>query len=181
MRIPFSEPTSRRRFLKVPLLIGLLAPARAAGGPVIGPAASKRDPLASLPAFLDTLLPPEDGSPSATALGIHRRLPGAFPGRSRRRLLMRGCTWLDDTARRRGGAGFADLGEVERNAIVAATENAPRNSLPRVFFEEVRRELFRLYYADARSWAAFGYGGPPQPAGFPDHEHPPSPIGEMSR
>lgn len=175
MRSPFFPSTSRRRFLGFSLLTGFLAPARGVGAAVIGRPPARREPLASLPAFVDTLLPATDDSPSATALGVHTRLPGALRTERRKRLLARGCIWLDREAMRRHGMVFANLHQDARDAIVAAAEGARRRTLARVFFEVIRSESFALYYADARSWPALGYDGPPQPAGFPDHASPPSP------
>jgi hypothetical protein len=47
------------------------------------------------------------------------------------------------------------------------------DSLARRAFRRTRHEAFVHYYADARSWPAIGYGGPPQPDGFPDYAQPP--------
>jgi hypothetical protein len=166
--------TSRRRFLAATLLGGLLTEARGALGAVIAPRRQPAlDPLRSLPAFLDTLLPADGESPAATALAVDRKVLAALAGRPYRRLLVQGCLWLDREARRRGGTDFAGLGQDARDVIVAFADSRRAGSPPRAFFETVRRAAFTAYYADARSWPDIGYDGPPQPAGFPDHASPP--------
>ena len=166
---------SRRRFLAMSLAAGLLLKARSVFGATMAPSRVRRDPLKSLPAFLDTLLP-ADESPSASELGVHRHIIAAARSSRSRHLLRAGCAWLDREARQRGAADFASIDQSARDAIVARAAAAPRRSLPRIFFDAVRANAFKLYYADARSWVGLGYEGPPQPAGFPDHAAPPRPI-----
>jgi hypothetical protein len=171
-------PNSPRRRL---FLIGSVA------GAVLGLARALRaavltriDPdttaLAALPAYVDTLLPPYLG-PSATEIGVDRRLIEAARGRPKYlRLLRLGCGWLDEEARRRGAAAFAALNEDVRVAILEQAEAAAASALPRVFFEQTRADVFTEYYADPASWPAVGYDGPPQPRGFLDHARPPAPF-----
>ena len=103
-------------------------------------------PLQSLPAFLDTLLP-EDQSPSATQMGVDCRLLALTTGRRERRLLLKGCLWLDRRAMDRYGRTFMALDDSGREAIVAEAATAGPGSLPRAFFTVFRAEAFHLYYA----------------------------------
>lgn len=169
------HPTTRRQVLGLTLFAGLFMGAR----DVIAAAISGRptlSPLQSLPAFLDTLLP-EDSTPSATQLGVDRRLTAMTMARRKRRLLIRGCLWLDAQAKERYGQKFHHLGEAGREAIVASAATAPKGSLPHLFFNVFRVDAFNLYYSDAKSWPAFSYEGPPQPSGFPDHSAAPGERG----
>ena len=78
------------------------------------------------------------------------------------------------TARRAlGGVNFVGLGKDQREALVSRAAQAERKTLPREFFEHVRRRAFRNYYGQPTTWLSLGYGGPPQPNGFPDHDKPP--------
>lgn len=106
-------------------------------------------PLQSLPAFLDTLLP-EDNSPSATQLGVDLRLVAMTRGRRKRRLLLKGCLWLDLQAGQRYGRKFHELDAAGREAIVASAATAAQDALQRTFFMVFRADAFGLYYLDSR-------------------------------
>ena len=163
---------SRRRFLGLSLILGLLAHARGRLAAVAKPALDD-DPLKALAPYLDTLLP-ADESPAASALGVDRRLIDKAAGDAGyRRLLVDGCGWLDRAARRLGAADFAALPERRREALVALIADAAPGSAHRIFFETTRWDALFHYYARPESWAGLGYDGPPQPAGFPDHDRPP--------
>ena len=93
-----------------------------------------------------------------------------------RRLLDLGCAWLDQQAGFFGEKAFGALGENQRARLVLfASEQAP-GSVPRVFFETTQAHAFRLFWARPEAWAAIGYGGPPQPAGFTDYAEPPDDV-----
>ena len=167
---------SRRRILGLALAAGLLTRARG----LLAAAAGRRTDdshLRALAPYLDTLLPADRWSPSATGLAIDDRFKekaARDPGY--RRLLVHGCRMLDRVARRLGGSDFAALPESKREALVAFLEVTPPESAPRRFFETTRRDAFLHYYTRPESWAGLGYDGPPQPAGFPDHEAPPKAL-----
>lgn len=133
--------------------------------------------LITLGAFLDTLLPGDDLSPAASALGIPRALLGDARTGSYARLLGIGCAWLDAQGRKRYGAPFAALTEAQRVTVVVAAEAAPAGRPEQVFLTAVLADCHRRYYSDPRSWPALGYAGPPQPMGFPDHDQPPGASG----
>ena len=129
--------------------------------------------LNALPAFLDTLIP-EDISPSASQLNVDRDLIGlSGQNPDLDRLLVLGCAWLNEQAKKRGQQVFENLDETLRIAIVQLAEQSAERSLPRVFFNAVQHYAFGIYYAHPEAWASMGYNGPPQPVGFPDFAEPP--------
>uniref|UniRef100_A4WZS4 Gluconate 2-dehydrogenase subunit 3 family protein n=1 Tax=Cereibacter sphaeroides (strain ATCC 17025 / ATH 2.4.3) TaxID=349102 RepID=A4WZS4_CERS5 len=120
---------------------------------------------------LDTLVP-ADETPSASALGIHRRLIDLAGGiENYPRLLAEGLDWLDQTA----GHGFGSLPPEGRDRVIEAAFAAAAGTLPQVFATRVRADTMTLYYRDPRSWPGTGLTEPIQPAGYPDHALPPSP------
>lgn len=143
------SPTTRRALPGGVLFVGFFLGAR----DVFAAALYGRPtltPLQSLPAFLDTLLP-EDNSPSAAQLGVDRSLTAMTREWRQRRLLLKGCLWLDQQARERYGHKFQELDEAGREAIVASAATARPGSEQRSFFNVFRTDAFRLYHSDARS------------------------------
>ncbi len=163
---------NRRRWLQVvSVLLAWLRGNAMAAVMVERPALGVPDLPAFAP-FLDTLIP-ADATPSATQLDIDKRLlavPRAAAGAT---LLAEGCAWLDAQARALGKSGFAALTEAQRETIVARAAAAAPGSLPNIFFNRMRSDAMRVYYATPEPWAALGYDGPPQPRGFPDHARAP--------
>ncbi len=128
----------------------------------------------ALTAFLHALIPDDDLGPGAVALGIDARLAAkAAADRGYRLLLDLGCRSLDALARELGAPDFADLSDDGRDRVLALAAEASPGSAPRVFFDTIRQDALSHYYAEPAAWAAIGYAGPPQPAGFPDHASPP--------
>lgn len=173
MRAMFRKIQTRRKFLQLAAFMGLFAASSGALAGVLKRAPVPPRTYKSLPAFLDTLIP-ADESPSASQLGIDRLITRQIAGTRHERILALGCGWLDHQARRRGASDFTNLGQTDRDAIVETASMLARGSQPRRFFEFVRAATFKHYYTDARSWESLGYGGPPQPSGFPDYALPPS-------
>ena len=129
--------------------------------------------LRSLGAFLDTLLP-ADITPGASQLEVDKSIITQARANMRlQRLLTLGCAWLDTQAKERGAEDFAALAQPNRDAIVSAAETSPAQSLPRVFFEQIRGMAFYHYYARPETWPGMAYAGPPQPRGFLDFTQPP--------
>lgn len=151
---------SRRRALLVSLgaaLVPLAAmlPAMAdAGGP---------DP-ATLDAFLDVLLPADDLSPAASALGIGAEITDfATESPLFERLLAAGCQWLDALDARR----FAELPDETQTAVVTFMSTSDFNEVPRRFYHLTRLLAVEFYYARAEAIAGFPLAVAPQPAGYP--------------
>jgi hypothetical protein len=162
--------SSRRHFLRLTLGLTALTPLRL---PAQATAEPRPRGVEALGLFLDTLLPADD-TPSATALGVDSLLLEQARGDAElEHLIALGCERLDEAARRRGKPGFARLDARAREDVVAEAEKAPIGSVPSAFFHILRHHAFGHYYADARTWIALGYAGPPQPRGFPDFAQPP--------
>lgn len=157
---------SRRRLLWSLAALGL------ALRPAVARDLSAPGLAATLHAFADTLVPPDENSPGAGELGVHREILGEAPGRTNYPdLLLEGVAWLDAEA---GGAGFAASTESTRQRIVGAAFAAVPGSLPRVFAEFLRQDVMRLYYARPESWTGM-IDGPPQPDGHLLAHLPPEP------
>ncbi len=128
----------------------------------------KNQPISiTLRAYLDTLLPADDISPSASTIGVHKHLlKKAQDDALYRRLLLLGTRWLEQQAQARDPVSFAALGEERREQIIMLAEDAPATALERVFFEHTRVDAFESYYSDPAIWATLGYPNAPQPLGF---------------
>jgi Gluconate 2-dehydrogenase subunit 3 len=165
---------SRRSFLRLTLGAGLLASSGYILKDPFLPAQLYSGERETLEAFLDTLIP-SDETPGALQLGVARKvLAKASEDNQYRRLIRKGCAWLDRKAKERGGTGYAKLGERAREEVAAESAVAPAGSVARIFFERVRSDAFFHYYACPASWAGLGYKGPPQPHGYPDYNAPQS-------
>lgn len=154
-----STPT-RRRLCKIVgafVLGGAVAPLAAAPAP----GTAQR---AALAAFLDTLLPRDELSGSATDLGLDRQI-WSFSNTAPdfRRLLEYGCRWLDMT----GGPPFASLTIEQQIAVVNWMANADWNEIPRRFYELMRQVSIELYYSTPTGWRGLPIQRPPQPLGYP--------------
>lgn len=115
-------------------------------------------------AFLDTLLPGEQFSGSATELHVDREI-WAFAATDAqfRKLLGIGCQWLDMT----GGSRFADLETQQRIAVLTWMAQSDWNQIPRRFYELLRQLSLELYYSRMDSWGGLPIQSPPQPRGYP--------------
>jgi hypothetical protein len=134
--------------------------------------------ISALGPFLDTLLP-QDGTPSATQLGVDKEIVERMQNSKRfAKIAVLGCSWLDKKARERGADEFALAEPAQQETIVTLAENSKPRSLPLVFFTATRQFAFQHYYAQPESWQDLNYAGPPQPRGFLDHASPPrGPVG----
>ncbi|MDJ0787609.1 MAG: gluconate 2-dehydrogenase subunit 3 family protein [Myxococcota bacterium] len=130
-------------------------------------------PLGALPRYVDTLLPRHLG-PSGTDLRVERSLLESAQADPRyARLLVGGCSWLDEQARALGKSGFHELDEEARTGIVARAEAAKPGSGEWTFYQKTRTDAFTFYYSDPRSLAGIEAPGPPQPSGHLDQAEPP--------
>lgn len=162
----------RRRFfanlLALPLMAGLLAYL-----PGVARAATKnraqpivfRNITPTLVAFLDTLLPSDASSGSASDLAIPNEiLVESSNDPIYARLLQAGCQWLDLAAEGR----FADASPRVREVIVAWAAESDWNQVPRRFYELLRQRALELYYSKPESWGGLPLTRPPQPIGYPE-------------
>lgn len=162
----------RRRFLArlltLPFMAGLLA-----GLPGVTSAATRNRALVAsdrniaptLAAFLDTLLPRDATSGSASDLAI----PNAILAESHNdplftRLLQTGCQWLDLAAEGR----FADATPRVREVIVAWAAESDWDGVPRRFYELLRQRALERYYSNPEAWGGLPLTRPPQPIGYPE-------------
>ena len=130
---------------------------------------------ATLRAFVDLLIPADEITPSASALGVDKQLLTVANGKpAYQRLLELGLDWLNTQSRADFGGNFPELDEGKRETIVRQAAAAAYNSLPRVFFERTRADAFSFYYSRPESWRGIAYyRGPPQPLGFMDYARAP--------
>jgi hypothetical protein len=91
-----------------------------------------------------------------------------------RRLIKKGCAWLDRRAKKLNSSSFVYLGEGDRESVMTIAMESDSGSLQKIFFQQMRSDAFRYYYGHPKSWRQIGYGGPPQPNGFPDYDKSPS-------
>lgn len=118
----------------------------------------------TLDAVIDTLLPADDVTPSATALGVSDELMSLAPkGSSLHRLLALGTTWLDTLDAR----SFAELPAETRHDVLRYMERADYNEVPGRFFHLLRQMAFEIYYAQPQTYAGLALNPAPQPEGYP--------------
>lgn len=120
---------------------------------------------ATLTAFLDTLLPRDEFSGSASDLGV----PASILAESatdplRGRLIRVGCRWLDLAA----GARFTTLDADTQEKIVTWAAGSDWDRVPRRFYEILRQRAVELYYSRPQAWAGLPISRPPQPLGYPE-------------
>jgi hypothetical protein len=169
----FKMALNRRDFIRLLFGSGLLAASAYLFKGVFLPSQLSQKEARTIEAVLDTLIPEYNG-PGALALGVGDKVKmKAASDYKYRRLLKMGCTWLDKAAERLG-PGFASLKEDGRDAVLTIAYESTPNSLQRIFFDRMRADAFYYYYSEPASWKQIGYNGPPQPAGFPDYDKPPS-------
>jgi len=163
---------SRRRLLLLPFFGVMGACLRNANAVLINGSKAERNPLSSLPSYLDTLIPDFLG-PSATKLGVTQHiLDSAQTSDQYKKFLIAGCRWLDHMAGKENSSQFSSLSESARIRIIEVAESSDSDTLERVFFERTRRDAFRHYYAQSESWQYLNFPGPPQPSGYPDFNKP---------
>lgn len=159
------RPSPSRRRAALRLLAGAAAlafveiPALAAG-PASPPAASL---ATTFGAFCDTLVPADELTPAASALGVPRAILASLEGDGLgERLLAAGCDWLDAAC----AGGFARAAEAERVAACERMQAMPWQSPAGRFFHLMRNTVLGLYYAEPAAWRGLALDRPPQPLGF---------------
>ncbi|MEQ8903131.1 MAG: gluconate 2-dehydrogenase subunit 3 family protein [Roseovarius sp.] len=118
----------------------------------------------TLDAVIDTLLPADDMTPSATLLGVSAELMLLAPkGSSLHRLFALGTTWLDTLDAR----SFAELPSETRQDVLRYMERADYNEVPGRFFQLLRQMTVEIYYAQPQTYAGLSLNPAPQPEGYP--------------
>ncbi len=114
-------------------------------------------------AFCDTLIPADELSPSASALGVPARiLAQAAVNANLQRLVDFSCAWLDQAA----GGTFAGADEGLRDAILEAMSTLPWEAPQRRFFDLMRDLAMGYYYSQPAALKGMAVDRPPQPAGY---------------
>jgi len=129
----------------------------------------------------DLIIPADDRSPAASAVGVPDFLDEwiSSPYRdqaSDRNVILRGLKWLDEEAQRRGGSDFASLEPETQTAIcreLARAAQEDRRRFPGRFFQRLRDLVAGGYYTTPVGMKDIGYvgnvalsewNGPPQEA-----------------
>jgi len=138
------------------------------------------DELATLASLCDVIIPADDRSPSASAVGAHEFIDEwvSAPYESMRRDKVHvrgGIAWLDAESNRRNGARFRELTDDDRSAICDdichGAEAAPEYQAASRFFDKVRDLTATAFYTTRAGMDDLGYVG-----NVPlDHWEPPPP------
>ena len=160
---------SRRRFVVLTSLVALWA---RCGRLFAAKAQVAEGELEALGAWVDTLLPADDLSPSGCALGVQSQiLEKAVSIAAYQTLLSVGLRWANAQAVVRGAVSFAALDGEAREAVVAEAEGEGegRRTPPGLFFYHTLKDAKQFYYEHEASWAGVGFPHTPQPLGFVDY------------
>jgi hypothetical protein len=118
----------------------------------------------TLAGFVDTILPADDLSPAASALGVHGEILGFADEVAGLADFLRGAAvWLNAT----GDAPFQALPERDRVRVVEWMSQSDKSEAPYRLFEVVRMLAVEFYYAHPEAIAGFPLNEAPQPQGYP--------------
>lgn len=116
-------------------------------------------------AFCDTIVPADEITPAASALGVPKTILAELNGVVlAERLLAAGCAWLDAAC----DGNFAQAGEAARVEALLRMTAMPWESPAGRFFVVMRNSVMADYYAQPESWRGLALDRPPQPLGFFD-------------
>lgn len=124
--------------------------------------------LATLAVLCDTILPEDDRSPSASALGAHEFIDewvsAPYDGNRDDLVLVRGgLVWLDVESGERFGRPFAELTDAERTEICDdicyEPEAAPELKAAARFFDRVRDLTSTAFWTTEEGMADLGFVG----------------------
>lgn len=156
-----SYPTRRQALLSLvalwlsPTVPGLSGTASAQGA---------ADPVGLLDAYVDILLPADNLSPAASALGVGQSIwTVAADQPLLAELILRVADWLDAT----GAGRFVDLSTEDQTTVVAYMEKADVDHLEGRFFQLIRLLAIEFYYAEPAALAGLPLNPTPQPEGYP--------------
>lgn len=119
-------------------------------------------------ALCDVIIPADDHSPSAAAVGvpdfIDEWISSPYPAQAAdRRIVLEGLKWIDDEAKRRFSKVFADLGPDKQFAICAdladPAKDKPEFKKMAPFFKRYRDLTAGGYYTTPEGMKAIGYVG----------------------
>lgn len=124
--------------------------------------------LATLAVLVDLILPADDLSPAASAIGVHDFLnewAGApYPeNRADCETLRGGLAWLNTHAFKLHGKVFAGLDAAQQTAILDTicdpAKSAPELAIGTRFFTRLRMLTLGGYYSHSSTWKSLGYVG----------------------
>jgi hypothetical protein len=124
--------------------------------------------LATLALLVDLILPADELSPAASAIGVHDFLnewAGApYPeNRADCEILRGGLAWLNTRAFQLHGNGFAALDAARRTEILDSicdpAKAAPALAVGARFFGRLRMLALGGYYSHSSTWRSLGYVG----------------------
>lgn len=131
---------------------------------VCGSATADTAPTASLASVVDTLLPADDVSPSASALGVDKDIADFVAENDMMtRLFAAALDWMDHLADR----PFHDLTPSQQAEVLSFMESADFNAIPGRFYHILRALAVEFYYAQSEAVAGFPLNPAPQPNGYP--------------
>lgn len=124
--------------------------------------------LATLAVLVDLILPADDESPAASAIGVHDFLNewiGApYPeNRDDYHTIRGGVAWINTHAWKLHGKSFKDLAVANQTAILDsicdAAKAPPELSYGARFFQKLRMLALGGYYTHPKTWKSLGYVG----------------------
>jgi hypothetical protein len=124
----------------------------------------------------DTIIPADDKSPAASAVGIpdfiNEWVSAPYPTQVADRDQVRpGLAWLDAEAKKRFGKGFAQLDEPQIHAICddicSSAKAKPEFKKAASFFAKFRNLVAGGFYSTPEGWKDIGYVGNIPTAEFP--------------
>jgi hypothetical protein len=124
--------------------------------------------LATLAVLVDLILPADELSPAASAIGVHDFLnewAGApYPeNRADCEILRGGLAWLNTHAFKVHGKGFTGLDAARQTAILDSicdpAKSAPELAIGSRFFSKLRMLALGGYYSHSSTWKSLGYVG----------------------
>ena len=119
-------------------------------------------------ALCDVIIPADDGSPSASAVGvpdfIDEWISSPYPAQAGdRRVILEGLKWIDDEAGKRFHKPFADLTDEQQMAICddisGPSRGKPAHKTAATFFKRYRDLTAGGYYTTPEGMKAIGYVG----------------------
>jgi hypothetical protein len=131
---------------------------------VCGGAVANAEPMSSLASVVDVLLPADDVSPSASALGVDRDIAD-FVAESEMltRLFETALDWMDNL----GNKPFRNLLPSQQVEVLTFMESADFNAVPGRFYHILRALAVEFYYARAETVVGLPLDSAPQPNGYP--------------
>lgn len=140
------------------------------------PTTSVQEQVSTLVCLIDHLIPADSLTPSGVEVGVVDSiiiLSKEVPNYTE--MLELGLKWLEDASKLKIGKTFENISSFEREKILIAASKETHMTLPRVFFDRIRKDAMAIYYGDMRSYAGLSINNPIQPIGYPQFSKRPDP------